>query len=357
MRNFQKPKRLCPGDRVAIVSLSSGLIGEPELIHRYKTAKTRLEDDFGLVVQPTAHALSGIDFIESHPELRAEDLMNAFLDPAIKAVFCAIGGDDSIRTLPYVDIDLLRENPKIFMGYSDTTIGHFMMQKAGLVSFYGISVMCELAENVSINRYTENAFRRLLFEDSTGFEVESSRVWSKDFIEWKEENSSRPLAYIPETHGYELISGNGRVRGRLIGGCIDVFMMAAGTKIFPTPEECRGAILLLETSEDKPSPEFYRYTLRNLAAQGILHEISAIVAGKPQGEVYYEEYKKELVRVVCREEGLDIPILYNINIGHAAPVGLLALGAEYELDCGRKSLTLVESATIQSLMPDSESFG
>lgn len=340
-----RPERLRRGDRIAVVSLSSGLLGDPGLIHRYHTAKKRLEENYGLIVEPTPHALAGIDYIAMHPEKRAEDLMNAFRDPGVKAIFTAIGGDDSIRLLPYVDLDVIRNNPKIFMGYSDTTITHFMAQKAGLVSFYGISVMCELAENVAINPYTENAFRRILFEDSTGFEVKSSPVWSKDFVEWKKENSARALRYIPETRGHELLQGRGSVHGKLIGGCVDVFMMASGTSIFPTPEECRGAILLLETSEDKPSPEFYRYALRNLAALGILREISAIIAGKPQGEVYYNEYKNELLRVVHGEEGLDIPILYNINIGHATPVGLLALGAEYELDCCKRTLRLTGSAT------------
>lgn len=246
-----KPERLRRGDRVAVISLSSGIIGEPELIHRYFIAKRRLEEDYGLVVEPTPNALKGTEYIYSHPEKRAEDLMNAFHDPGIKAIFCAIGGDDSIRILRYTDSEVIRKNPKIFMGYSDTTITHFLLQKLGLVSFYGISVMCELSENVSMNPYTENAFRTMLFGDSRGFEVRSSRVWSKDYIEWSEENSQKPLGYIPETHGYEILSGKGGVRGKLIGGCIDVFMMASGTEIFPTPEECRGALLLIETRDRK----------------------------------------------------------------------------------------------------------
>lgn len=346
-----KPERLYPGDKVVIVSLSWGGLGEPELLHRYRTAKKRLESDYGLTVEPSAHALAGEGFINAHPELRARDLTDAFLDPTVKAVFCAIGGDDTIRTLKYIDLEVFRRNPKIFVGYSDSTINHFMMQRAGLVSFYGISVMCELAENVKLNPYTANALRSMLFEDSRGFEVKASPVWSRSHIAWDEKNSRKELEYIPDAHGYELLQGSGtvrsgKVRGRLVGGCLDVFMMAAGTNIFPTAEDCKGAILLLETSEDKPSPELFRYTLRNLAAQGILGVLSAIIVGKPQDETYYEEYKKELLRVVSGEERLDIPILYNINIGHAAPVGLLALGAEYELDCGAKKLTLTESATI-----------
>lgn len=129
-------KQLKHGDKAGIVSLSWGGLGDADLIHKYHIAKSRLENDFGLVVVPMPHALKGSEFIANHPELRAKDLMDAFEDPSIAAIFCAIGGDDTIRILSHVDIDIIRKNPKIFMGYSDSTINHFMMYKAGLVSFY-----------------------------------------------------------------------------------------------------------------------------------------------------------------------------------------------------------------------------
>ena len=89
------------------------------------------------------------------------------------------------------------------------------------------------------------------------------------------------------------------------------------------------------------------YALRSLAAQGILRVISGIVMGKPQGEVYYEEYKQVLLQVVAQEEGLrHLPILYNLNIGHAFPTGVLPLGVQAEIDCEAKTLTLLESATV-----------
>ena len=141
-----KPKRLKQGDKAAIVSLSSGILGDDSFIHKYTIAKERLEHVFGLQVTPMPHALKGSQFVADHPELRAKDLMDAFLDDSISAVFCAIGGDDTIRTLPFIDLTVLREHPKIFMGYSDSTINHLMMYKAGLTSFYGPSVMCEFGE-------------------------------------------------------------------------------------------------------------------------------------------------------------------------------------------------------------------
>lgn len=131
-----KPERLKRGDKVAVVSLSRGMLGEDKFIHKYYLAKQRLENEYGLEVVAMPNALKGIDYLYRHPEARAQDLMDAFRDPSIKAVFNAIGGDDTIRLLPYIDFEVLRNNPKIFTGFSDSTTNHFMMHKAGLVSYH-----------------------------------------------------------------------------------------------------------------------------------------------------------------------------------------------------------------------------
>lgn len=137
--------------------MSWGGLGDKELIHKYYIAKERLERDFGLEVVIMPHALKGSDFVYNHPELRAKDFMDAIKDKTIKAIFCAIGGSDFVRILPYMDYDVIRNNPKIFMGYSDTTVSHFVMNKAGVVSYYGPSIMCEFGEYVKMIDYTENA--------------------------------------------------------------------------------------------------------------------------------------------------------------------------------------------------------
>ena len=133
-----KPKRLKRGDKIAIVSLSWGGLGDSDFIHKFYIAKERLEKEFGLEVICMPHALKGSKFIAENPKLRAQDLMNAFLDETISGIFCAIGGDDTIRILPYIDFNIIKNNPKIFMGYSDTTVNHLMMYKAGHASPNGI---------------------------------------------------------------------------------------------------------------------------------------------------------------------------------------------------------------------------
>lgn len=108
--------------------------------------------------------------------------MAAFSDKTIKGIFCAIGGDDTIRTLPYIDYEIIKNNPKIFMGYSDTTINHFMMNKAGLVSYYGPFVIYEVCEYVRMFDSTVEAMKNILFENSTNYEIKSNEYWSNKWI-------------------------------------------------------------------------------------------------------------------------------------------------------------------------------
>ncbi len=344
-----KPKHLEKGDTVAIVSLSSGILGEDWAIHKLAIARERLERDYGLCVKVMPNALRGVDYLDRHPEARASDLMEAFCDPAVKGVFSAIGGDDTIRLLPYIDFDVLRENPKIFTGFSDTTTNHFMMFKAGLCSYYGASIMTNFAEYVRINDYTARMIRDTLFEPKPTLEIPSALYWYDDEDEkiwWKEENIHTLRQYHPEEIGYEILQGSGAAEGELLGGCLDVFIELTGTGLWPTLDAWRGKLLFLETSEVDMSPELLTWILRNLAAQGIFDVVSGILVGKPARRSKYEPYKEVYRRVVGREAGRpDLPILYNVNIGHAEPIGVLPIGVRARLDADKKTLTLLESAT------------
>lgn len=340
-----KPKHLQKGDKIAIVSLSWGGLGDEKLIHKYYIAKERLENDFGLEVVTMPNALKGSKFVYEHPELRAQDLMDAFKDETIKGIFCAIGGDDSVRLLPYIDYDIIKNNPKIFMGYSDTTVSHFMMRKAGLVSYYGPSIMCEFGEYVKMFDYTKAAVENILFKDTTNYEIKSSEYWSNDFVSWKEENKNIQKKLIKEEHGYEILNGSGKISGELIGGCLDVFPMITGTEIWPELNVWKDKILLIETSEEKPTPDYVLYYLRNLGALGILNSTKAIIVGKPQDEMYYEEYKEIYKKIIKEFKCDNLGVIYNVNIGHAYPTGLLPLGIEYEIDFDNKTIKLKESAT------------
>ena len=340
-----KPNKINKGDKVAIVSLSWGGLGDEKLIHKYYIAKERLENEFGLEVVAMPNALKGSQFIYEHPEERAKDLMDAFRDKTIKGIICAIGGDDTIRLLPYIDYEVIKNNPKIFMGYSDSTVNHFMMNKAGIVSYYGPTIMCEFGEYVKMFDYTKEAVENILFKSSENYEIKSSDIWSNDFVSWKEENKNILKKTLKEEHGYEVLQGTGVVEGEILGGCIDVFPMMIGTSIWPRVDEWKDKILLLETSEEKPNPELVTYYLRNLGAQGILNVIKGIIVGKPQDEKYYEEYKGVYKKVMKEFNCEDLPIMYNINIGHAFPIGIIPLGTKVQVDYTNRKIILVESAT------------
>lgn len=341
-----KPKALNRGDTVAVVSLSSGMGGEAPFLHRYRTGVERLQSVFGLNVVTMPHALKGIEFLYNHPELRAQDLMMAFKDPAIRAIICMIGGNDTIRLLPYIDDQVIRDNPKIFMGYSDSTINHLMLYKAGLVSFHGPNIMAEFAENCRMHPYTVDSINKTLFSVQSEIEIESSPVWTSELLDWADpKNRTIERKMNPEKRGYEILQGTGRVRGKLLGGCLGVLQMAIGTEIWPTLSEWEGKLMFLETAEDYPKPEEVCWFLRNLAAQGAIEKINGIIFGKPLDEKYYDEYQQILIQVIANEaKRPDLPILYNVNCSHTSPVCILPYGVLAEIDCERKKLTLLESA-------------
>ena len=158
-----KPKKLQPGDKIATVSPSWGGAGDPGLRWRYEQGVERLENVFGLEVVPMPNSLKGSDYLYKHPQARAEDLMMAFKEKSIKGIFANIGGEESIRLLPYIDFNVIRKNPKIFMGYSDVTITHLFCLKAGISSFYGPAVLTDFAENVEMDPYTIEMLKRVLF--------------------------------------------------------------------------------------------------------------------------------------------------------------------------------------------------
>lgn len=344
-----KPKHLQRGDTVAIVSLSAGTLGEPWAIHKLHIARERLENDYGLRVAVMPNALKGRDYLYEHPEARAADLMEAFQNDEIKAVFNAIGGDDSIRLLPYIDLQVIRAHPKIFTGFSDTTSNHLMLYKAGLVSYYGASVMTNFSEYGKINDYTARMIWDTLFAPKPGLDIPSAPYWYDDEDEkiwWSEENSGRQKAYHPEEIGYELVQGAGIAEGPLLGGCLDVFIELLGTSIWPSKEEWTGKILFLETSEEDMSCDCLTWILRNLAAQGIFDVIRGILVGKPARRSKYEPYKEVYRKVVGKEAGhAALPILCNVNFGHAEPIGILPYGVRCRLDAEAKTLTLLEPAT------------
>lgn len=341
-----KPAKLQPGDKVATISLSWGGAGDRDILWRYEVGKKRLQEEFGLEVIEMPNTLKGSEYLYNHPEKRAEDLMAAFSDPSIKGIFSCIGGTESVRMLPFIDYDVIRNNPKVFIGYSDSTVTHFICQKAGVSSFYGASILAEFAENVQMLDYTKHWVQKTLFDNTAIGKIEPSTVWTSEYLPWEEKNRSIQRK-LHTNAGYELLQGQGKVQGRLIGGCMEVMEMLKGTEVWPDLNAWTDGILFFETSEDKPDPTYVEYWLRNYGTIGILQSVKGIIFGKPYDNLYYEEYKEALIKVVREELKLvDLPILYNMNFGHTAPMCVMPYGAMAEIDCEEKSFSILESGVV-----------
>lgn len=345
MKKLIKPKKLNPGDKVALVSLSWGGAGDETIRWRYEQGKSRLKTVFGLEPVEMAHTLAGTQYIYDHPEARAADLMAAFANPDIKAIIACIGGIESIRMLPYLDFDIMRKNPKIFLGYSDSTTTHLFCFKSGISSIYGPTLLVDFAENIAMHDYTVDYLKKTLFKAEPVGVIDPASNWTSVFLPWEETNKDT-ARQMSENKGPMCIQGKGKVRGHLIGGCIEVLAMLRGTSVFPNTFEFHDAILFLETSEDKPPAWFVECELRAYGVMGILQHLGGIIFGKPQDEMHFDAYQAAILKVLKEYNRTDLPVLYNLNFGHTEPKFCLPYGALAEIDCESVQFSLLESAVL-----------
>lgn len=342
-----KPKKLKPGDRLAAVSLSWG--GAATFPHRYEAGKRQFEDAFGVTVVETEHALRDPEWLSRNPEARAVDLMTAFADDSIDGIISIIGGDDSIRILPYLDLGVIRRNPKVLMGYSDTTVSHAACFKAGLVSFYGPAFMSGFAENCGMLPYMTESVQRTLFSAKPVGVIEPNRSgWTVEHLDWADPKNQGIARTLNPCTGWRFHQDAGVTEGRLFGGCMEVLDWLRGTRFWPSHEELHGAILFLETSEEAPPPATVVWFLRSLAAMEVLQNLSGILFGRPGGQLDPEEFPKydeALVTTVRQECGIsDLPIVSNMDFGHTDPMFVLPLGVRARIDSDRTEVSILESA-------------
>ena len=332
---------------IGIVSLSSGIIGEPFVKHEVEIGIRRLES-YGLNVKFMQHARMGLDYIRAHPEKRAEDLLQAFRDPEIDMILCTIGGDDTYRLLPYLfDNNELQDavTEKVFLGFSDTTINHFMLHKTGLRTFYGQAFLPDICElSAKMLPYTKKYFEEMIM---TGHirEISPGDVWYEERKAFTPDQIGMPLIPHPD-RGFELLQGSPVFSGKILGGCIDsIYDIFNGKRyadmpvlcekyhLFPEAEDWEGRILLLESSEEKMPPETYRQALKYLKARGIFDAVSGVLIGKPMDRVFEKEYKALLTEVI---DDPELPVVCNLNIGHAMPRCIIPFGAEAAVDIDKQ---------------------
>ncbi|MEB7800079.1 LD-carboxypeptidase [Staphylococcus xylosus] len=341
-----KPQKLNRGDTVAIVSLSSGIAGDDSIVWRTYQGIQRLQEIFGLKVKIMPHALKGSAFTQQHPELRASDLNEAIRDREVKAIISSIGGDDAIRIWPYVDCEALQSFPKIFSGYSDSTTVHMMFYKMGITSFYGPALLTDFSENVNMDSYTIKDIEKNWFNSESIGEVRPAKYIRPYGLNWNIENKAiaRPIV---QQQGYILLQGRVNVIGHLIGGNLETLVDIKDSELFPQLNDFEQTILFLETSEDMPKPDEFREMLFQLFEKGVFHKVNGIIFGKPFNNVYYEQYKDEILTFFNEETLKHLPILYNLSFGHNEPKHILPYGVEAQINCETKQFFINENGVIE----------
>ena len=332
---------------VGIVSLSSGILGEDSVQHEVKIGIERLKK-FGLNVKFMEHSRKGLSYISKHPEKRAEDLINAFKDDSIDMILCAMGGDDTYKLLPYLfDNDELKEavKQKIFLGFSDTTMNHLMLHKLGIKTFYGQSFLADLCElDKCMLPYTEKYFVELIRTGKIK-KIEPSDVWYEERKDFSVDAIGTKRV-MHNDNGFVLLQGKSVFSGKILGGCIesiyDIFdssyhndsvEMCQKHQLFPKLDDWKDKILLIETAEGASAPDEYRKMVKALKKSGIFDVLSGVIVGKPIDNLYAEEYKEILIDEIDKP---SLPIVFNINIGHATPRAIIPFGVKATVDTDRQ---------------------
>ncbi len=341
-----KPRKLNQGDKVATISLSWG--GAGDMPHRYEAGKKQMQEEFGVEVVETRHSMKSADWIYKNPKARAEDLMEALQDDSIKAIISNIGGEESIRTLPFIDFDIIKNHPKIFMGFSDTTVTHFCFYKAGVTSFYGTSTLVGFAENNGMHAYQVDDIKRTFFSNEPVGEIlPNTQGWTSEFLDWGVPEHQGITRKLESCTGWRFLQGQGQVQGELLGGCIEVLEFLRDTSVWVSPSEWEGKIMFIETSEVKMPPRNFLWIVRNYAAAGIFKKIKGLIVGRPYGDMYWKEYDEALLKVIKEEEGLaELPIITGMDFGHACPTFTLPYGIKAEMDMDERKFSILENAVV-----------
>src|SRR5579872_2211833 len=332
------PRRLHEGDTVAIVSPSWGAIGEYP--HRKQRGVAYLES-LGLRVKLMPHAAETSGWVSSPATHRLADLHQAFGDPNIAAVVCAIGGNHSNQLLPLLDYDLIRLNPKIFQGYSDMSVLHWAFAKhAGLRTFYGPALVTQMAEYPQVIPFTHAHLRDAWF-GSSPLEFTAANEWTDEHMEWSDRTDLTRARVMQPGSGWVCVRP-GRAEGWLAGGCLE--SLCWHVKGSDSWLDLEGAVLFLETSEEAPPPSDVDAYLSDLENLGVFDKVRALVIGRPMG--YSPDQVEQLWNVAAaRTDSSGIPVLANVDCSHTDPMLTMPLGTWVAIDTGALSFRATEVAT------------
>lgn len=307
--------------------------------HRVERGVQHLQS-VGFEVKIAPHALNQRGFVSDTPQNRVDDIHSMFSDLEVKAMVAAIGGGHSCHLLPLLDFDLIRKNPKIFMGFSDITVLNVAIWKeTGLVTFNGPALLTDFAEYPRMFEYTERYMLKALCKARPIGVVEPSTWWTEEFLNWgRKEDLERPRARR-DSAGWTWLRG-GVAEGVLIGGCLGSLQHLRGTRFWPNWEE---AIMFFETSEGPPSPESVDGVLMDYENMGVLQRLKGLIVGRPMR--YTEEEKQQLREVVLeRTSRYSFPIVTDMDFGHTAPQFTIPIGCRARIDAEKQQFTVLDAA-------------
>ena len=332
-----KAPRLQPGDTVGVVSPSWGGAGAfPHRVQRGVDQLTAL----GLKVKFGRHALNQRGFVSDFPKNRASDLHDMFLDPDVRLILAAIGGDHACHLLPLLDFAIVRQHPKLFMGFSDMTVLNLALWKeTGLVTFNGPALLTDFAENPEMFEYTKTWFQKAVCHPTPIGKIEPSPYWTEETLDWgTRKDLERPRAR-QRSEGWTWLKG-GIGEGVLLGGCLESLQHLRGTKYWPDWKE---AILFLETSEEKPPPSTVDGLLMDFENMGVLQALRGLLIGRP---MRYSAEEKSMLRDVIleRTHQYNFPIVLDMDFGHTAPQFTLPIGSHALINVPKKHFEILDAA-------------
>lgn len=338
------PPKARPGDRIAVVSPSFAAPGFAPAVH--EQAMRRLADVTGLVPVelPTTRQLG------ASAQERARDLNAAFADPSIRAVLASIGGDDQITVIPHLDGELVRRDPKPFLGTSDNTNLHQWLWAQGVASFYGGSTQVHLGPGPAVDDIHARSLRAALL---TGETLEITEPGESEDLghDWLDPRALAEFGEREPTADWTWAGPQRRVSGRTWGGCLEVlqWILTAG-RFTARPEALDGGVLLVETSEELPTATEVGRILRSFGERGLLGAVAAVLVARPPVTSFTDRpdaAARERRRAEQRDVVIETVDRYNpqavvcvgIPFGHTRPQWILPHGGTITVDAVARRVT------------------
>jgi muramoyltetrapeptide carboxypeptidase len=328
------PKALAPGDTIVFVAPAKYLDKE-----RVALAKTRLEEmDFNVRLPDNLFRKKG--FLGGSDEERSAELMEAFTDPEVDAIFPGTGGYGTTRILDKLDYDVIRRNPKVFIGFSDITALHVAInQRTGLITFHSPNPMFGLGGDTNLSPLAAKWFwRALLAQEYNPVDERLSKGYT---IHTRPGDTGKSGdAEIFDDVPRAVTMASGKARGRLIGGNLSILHALMGT---PYEIETDGKILFLEDVGEAP----YRVDrmLSTLRLAGKLDKLSGVILGAFTAREEEDQWDDDAsIDDVLRDyfADLGVPVLAHFPVGHVRYNTTLPVGALVELDADRQTLRVLE---------------